>query len=176
MNDLEAKGFFESRIEIRDDGVYRSVNLWALALLCACIFFFLGRQLYLERMPLYAAILMAVLTVSIPLFAKIRYGKLGMPYVKSSADELTVFLPGDSRGKVRFALGNLREIQVYGRSKGRKYRFLMRDGTFADLKPFYGERAEQAVNQFLAANLPADIVVKILEPQSFFEEVRGDGP
>jgi hypothetical protein len=169
-------GLFESKINITGDGVYRPINPWTVAIGCAVIFSLLGRQLYLERIPLYAAFLFAVFVILILIFTRNKYGKLGIPYVKISLNELAMFLPGDSRGKVRFDLENLCEIQIYGRSVRRKYRFLRRDGTFVELIPYFGERAEQAVIQFLVTNLPPQIGVKICEPQTFFEEVRGDGP
>ena len=168
--------FFDAKISTTSDGVYRPMNLWIGVIGCAFIFSLVGRQLYLEKIPLYAAVLFAVLAVAILIFARIKYGKLGIPYVKTSLNELIIFLPSDSRGKVRFNLESLREIQVYGRLKKRKFRLIRQDGTFIDLTPSFGEKAEQAVIQYLSTSLPSQIVVKICEPQTFFEEVRGDGP
>lgn len=172
----QTMGFFNNKICTTSDGVYRPMNLWVGVIGCAFIFFLVGRQLYLERIPLYAAVLFAVLAVAILIFARIKYGNLGIPYVKTSPNDLIIFLPSDSRGKVRFDLESLREIQIYGRLKKRKYRFIRQDGTFIDLTPHFGERAEQAVIQFLMTNLPSKIDVKFCEPQTFFEEIRGDGP
>lgn len=168
--------FFEIKIEITSDGVYRPINVWIDGIGCMVIFFFLARQLYFGKIPVYAAILFALLMVSIPIFKIIKYGKHGAPYIEKSSKTLTIFLPEDSRGKIRFDLDSLREIQVYGRLKRRKYRFLRQDGTFTDLTPNFREMVEQAVVDFLTANLPSSIGVKICEPQTFFAEVRGDGP
>jgi hypothetical protein len=99
-----------------------------------------------------------------------------MPYVTKSPSELIIYLPGDSRGKIRFDLISLREIQIYGSLKRRKYRFLRQDGTFIDVTPYFDEKADQAVIKYLIMNCPPLVEVKICEPQTFFEEVRGDGP
>ena len=173
---LYTMALFDTTVNVTNDGVYRPTNLWAGAIGCAAFLLFLAHQLYQGKIPLYAAVLLALLVCAIPIFGKLKYGRLGVPLVRLTPTELIMFLPNDSRGKIRFPLESLGEIQIYGREKRRKYRFLRRDGTFDDLTPMLGQREAQAVIRFLATGLPGHIVVKVCEPQTFFEEVRGDGP
>lgn len=167
---------FDTDVKITADGVYRPLHVWVDVIGCTIVLLLLGRQLYLEKIPLYAALLLTILLCGTLIYKRIKYGKTGIPFVKLSPSELIIFLAADSRGKIRFDLHALHEIQIYGRVKRRKYRFLRHDGTFVDVTPFFGIKVEQAVIQFLMTSLPTDIVVKICEPQTFFEEIRGDGP
>ncbi len=167
---------FRKDVILTGDGVYQPVNLWIDAAACMIVFSFLASQLYMEKIPLYAALLFTLLTGAILIYKKVKYGKLGRPFIQLSPTELIMYLPRDSRGKVRFSLQHLSEIQIYGRVKRRKYRFLRHDGTYVDLAPMFEEKIEQAAIQFLTTSLPPQIAVKIGEPQTFFEEVRGEGP
>ena len=165
-----------SRIIVTDKGVYQPSLFLIDVAIGLGIVIFVASQLLLNRIPNYAAMSVLFLFISIKAYLFFKYGKLGRPSIELSDNTLTIHLPNDSRQQFSIAISDMREIQVYGRRGRRKYRLIRIDGTFIDLSAMWGNTLEIEIIRFMQNHLPKSITVKLCEPQTFFEEVRGDDP
>lgn len=170
-------GFHMQRIAETRDGVYLPPRpLIELAVLALALFL-VGAGFLFGRVSVADALLYVALIVvvgAIRLHGYWKYGSLGRPYVAVIEGTLVFARPGDTRGSLRFVVGDLQKVLVYGLVGRRIYRFVRRDGTYVEATPMWSGRVERCVVEFLQRVLPG--IVAIAEPQTFFASIRGDGP
>jgi len=166
------------RIVETQDGVYQPplpLRLEA-ALFATLLLVIATTHLIPSRSPAYAwpYLALSLAWFVSGLYRHLKFGSLGQPLIAVTGDALVLARPNDSRGALRFARQDLRQLVVYGLVGRRTYRFMRHDGTHVEVTPLWGRSVEQAALRLLQRALPNQVTVE--EPQTLFASVRGDGP
>ena len=165
------------RVAVTPDGVYQpprfglEIALFVVALLFLATDFLLGRHA-VGFVLLCLALLLVVSAIRLSAYR--RFGPLGRPSVAITNGTLVFARPDDSRGALSFAIADLQQLLVYGRTGRRTYRFVRTDGSTLETTPMWGPAVEACAVQFLQSALPH--CVTVAEPQTLFASIRGDAP
>jgi hypothetical protein len=166
------------RIVETENGVYQprplilELSMFSIAFLTICVFRIAGK-INISSALVYVSALSFLLTAR--LYGLRKFGKNGRPCTTLDGDTLVFAQPTSSKGALRFLVTDLSEIQIYGPTGRRRYKFVSKDDTSVEAVPMWDHNVDEVVTHFFRRRMPQSINLVVAEPQTFFASVRGDG-